>query len=161
MPTIDGAPGGTLEGFGILAEELAKLPAWMLMKSAASIPSHCFVPAVSAVAIRNLDTDDDLYASIDDLPAGRKRTGRLLVRLSERSPHQGHRRTLHLDLRPPAVSQPDPPGGPLLGAARRYGLLVFRTADAGRDDSVPFSGGGVTPEAAPRVRKERGRAHEP
>ena len=69
LPTIDGAPGGTLEGFGILAEELAKLPAWMLMKSAADIPSHCFVPAVSAVAIRNLDTDDDLYASIDDLPA--------------------------------------------------------------------------------------------
>jgi len=68
LPTIDGAPGGTLDGFGILAEELGKLPAWLLMQSAANIPSHCFVPAVSAVAIGNLDTDDDLYASIDDLP---------------------------------------------------------------------------------------------
>jgi hypothetical protein len=33
------------------------------------MPSRCFVPAVGAVAIGSLDTDDDLYASIHDLPA--------------------------------------------------------------------------------------------
>jgi hypothetical protein len=68
LPRIDAAPGGTLEGFGIVAAELAKLPAWLFMQTTASIPSHCFVPTVSAIAIRDLDTDDDLYASIDDLP---------------------------------------------------------------------------------------------
>lgn len=69
LPTIDGAPGGTLEGFGILAEKLSELPAWLLMQTTASITSHCFVPTVSAVAIRDLNTDDDLYVNIDELPA--------------------------------------------------------------------------------------------
>ena len=65
MPTIDSAPGGTLDGFEILATELNKV---LGMQSTAHQPMHCFVPAVSAVAIRNVDTDSDLYASIDDLP---------------------------------------------------------------------------------------------
>jgi len=69
LPTIDGAPGGTLEGFGILAAELGKLSPLLGMKATAIIPSHCFVPAVSAVAIRNVDTDADLYTNIDMLPA--------------------------------------------------------------------------------------------
>jgi hypothetical protein len=69
LPTIDGAPGGTLEGFGILAAKLGELPPLLFMQATASIPSHCFVPTVSAIAIRDLDTDDDLYASIDELPA--------------------------------------------------------------------------------------------
>jgi hypothetical protein len=68
LPAIDGAPGGTLEGFGIVAAELGKVP-FTVMQATAHIPSHCFVPAVSAVAIRNVDTEADLYASIDELPA--------------------------------------------------------------------------------------------
>jgi hypothetical protein len=69
LPEIDGAPGGTLEGFGILADALNGLPPIMGTAATAPIPSHCFVPAVSAVAIRDLDTNDNLYANIDELPA--------------------------------------------------------------------------------------------
>ncbi len=67
MPTIDGAPGGTLDGFGILADVLGQV---IGMQCTAPLPMHCFVPAVSAVAIRDVGTDSDLYASIDEIPAG-------------------------------------------------------------------------------------------
>lgn len=69
LPDIDGAPGGTLAGFGILADELNKL-AILGMGVEDPIRSHCFVPAVSAVAVRDLDTHDDLYVDIDGLSAG-------------------------------------------------------------------------------------------
>jgi hypothetical protein len=69
LPEIDGAPGGTLEGFGILADVLAGLPPIVGAAATAPIRSHCFVPAVSAVAIRDVDTDDNLYANIDELSA--------------------------------------------------------------------------------------------
>ncbi len=68
LPEIDGAPGGTLEGFGILTDVLAELPS-LLAGATAHVRSHCFVPSVSAVAIRDLDTDEDLYATIDELLA--------------------------------------------------------------------------------------------
>ncbi|MEU6412860.1 hypothetical protein [Microbispora sp. NPDC046933] len=66
MPDIDGAPGGTLEGFGILADALNK---FTLLGLGVDNPirSHCFVPAVSAVAIRDIATNDDLYVRIDSL----------------------------------------------------------------------------------------------
>ncbi|GLX00571.1 hypothetical protein [Microtetraspora sp. NBRC 16547] len=66
MPDIDGAPGGTLEGFGILADELNKLT-HLGMAVDNPIRSHCFVPAVSAVAIRDIATHDDLYVDINRL----------------------------------------------------------------------------------------------
>lgn len=69
LPEIDGAPGGTLEGFGILADVLAELPDWLGADATAHLRSHCFVPSVSAVAIRDVDTDDNLYANIDELSA--------------------------------------------------------------------------------------------
>ncbi|KUL35110.1 hypothetical protein ADL22_28455 [Streptomyces sp. NRRL F-4489] len=67
LPAFDGAPGGTLEGFGILADTLNKL---VLLGYGVENPvrEHCFVPAVSAVAIREPDTAADLYAAIDELP---------------------------------------------------------------------------------------------
>ncbi|MFG2501706.1 esterase/lipase family protein [Streptomyces sp. NPDC048441] len=61
LPETDGAPGGILEGFGILADELDKIPAIIGLGSEAEIREHCFVPAVSAVALRDIDTHEKLY----------------------------------------------------------------------------------------------------
>jgi hypothetical protein len=69
LPEIDGAPGGTLEGFGILVDVLAGLPPIAGTAAVAPIRSHCFVPTVSAIAIRDVDTDENLYANIDELSA--------------------------------------------------------------------------------------------
>ncbi|WP_392671937.1 esterase/lipase family protein [Streptomyces sp. LN785] len=73
LPAIDGAPGGTLEGFGILADGLNELDPWLGFKTDVPIRSHCFVPAVSAVDIRDVATDQDLYAPIDDMSPGDSR----------------------------------------------------------------------------------------
>ncbi|MET7300759.1 hypothetical protein [Embleya sp. NPDC005575] len=64
LPDIDGAPGGTLESFEILADALNKV---LGLGVANPIAEHCFVPAVSAIAARGLDTHDDLYTNIDAL----------------------------------------------------------------------------------------------
>jgi hypothetical protein len=64
IPEIDGAPGGTLEGFGILADELDKIPALIGLGSQADIRAHCFVPAVSAIALRDIDTHEKLYGPV-------------------------------------------------------------------------------------------------
>ncbi|MGY3203511.1 esterase/lipase family protein [Streptomyces sp. TE5632] len=64
FPELDGAPGGTLESFGIVGDALTA--------SGESVDtahrSVCFVPSVSAVAIRDLDRQEDLYATIGELP---------------------------------------------------------------------------------------------
>ncbi|MET9530979.1 hypothetical protein ABZY02_10450 [Streptomyces sp. NPDC006649] len=67
LPDIDGAPGGTLEGFGILADALNALPRYAGMASEALIREHCFVPVVSAVDIRPIATDNELYTPVNDL----------------------------------------------------------------------------------------------
>lgn len=64
LPEIDGAPGGTLEGFGILADELNKIPALIGLGSEADFREHCFVPTVSAIALRDIDTHEKLYAPV-------------------------------------------------------------------------------------------------
>ncbi|MEU7583663.1 hypothetical protein AB0B50_39500 [Streptomyces sp. NPDC041068] len=64
LPEVDGAPGGTLEGFGILADELDKIPAFIGLGSEADIREHCFVPTVSAIALRDIDTDEKLYGPV-------------------------------------------------------------------------------------------------
>ncbi|MFF8691532.1 hypothetical protein ACF08W_04935 [Streptomyces sp. NPDC015144] len=86
LPSIDGAPGGSLEGFGILADGLNALHPDLGLTTAVRIRSHCFVPSVSAVDIGELDTDDELYKDISALPAG---TGGLdAYRLASRNePH--------------------------------------------------------------------------
>ncbi|TGA96429.1 hypothetical protein [Streptomyces sp. MZ04] len=67
LPPIDGAPGGTLNSFEILADRFNALLPILGFKSEAHIPSHSFVPAVSAVAIRDLDTEENLYTDIGSL----------------------------------------------------------------------------------------------
>ncbi|WP_460067551.1 hypothetical protein [Streptomyces sp. YKOK-I1] len=64
FPELDGAPGGTLEAFGLVGDKLAEVgeTADLVHRSV------CFVPSVSAVSIRDLDRQDDLYVTIDELP---------------------------------------------------------------------------------------------
>ncbi|WP_187370193.1 lipase family alpha/beta hydrolase, partial [Streptomyces boluensis] len=66
LPDIDGAPGGTLDGFGILADKLNDLPSLLGFGVDNPIREHCFVPAVSAIALREPATHDDLYTPIAD-----------------------------------------------------------------------------------------------
>ncbi|MEV6748761.1 MULTISPECIES: hypothetical protein [unclassified Streptomyces] len=70
LPSIDGAPGGSLEGFGILADGLNALNAILGFKTDVRIRSHCFVPSVSAVDVADPDTDENLYQDISSLPEG-------------------------------------------------------------------------------------------
>nr|WP_241831845.1 hypothetical protein [Parafrankia soli] len=63
FPDIDGAPGGTLDSFGILADALKDAGEGVDV-------AHrivCFVPSVSAVAVRGVETNDDLYTDINAL----------------------------------------------------------------------------------------------
>ncbi|MQS16789.1 alpha/beta hydrolase [Streptomyces kaniharaensis] len=63
FPELDAAPGGMLRSYGILADMLKKFGAEVDLRH-----EHvCFVPSVSAVSIRDLDENKDLYANIDDL----------------------------------------------------------------------------------------------
>jgi hypothetical protein len=65
MLEFDGAPGGTLESFGIARDEIAdKAP---LGSTKSDYRSICFVPSVSAVAIRDPNDPDSLYADISSL----------------------------------------------------------------------------------------------
>ncbi|WP_417159463.1 esterase/lipase family protein, partial [Streptomyces cyaneofuscatus] len=63
FPALDGAPGGTLGSYRILATTLEKFGATVDLRH----PDVCFVPTVSAVAIRDLDRPEDLYADVDGL----------------------------------------------------------------------------------------------
>ncbi|KPC80629.1 MULTISPECIES: esterase/lipase family protein [Streptomyces] len=64
LPDIDGAPGGTLESFQILADTLNKIIGLGVDNP---IKDHCFVPAMSALGVRGLDTHEDLYTNINSL----------------------------------------------------------------------------------------------
>ncbi|MGW7261315.1 esterase/lipase family protein [Streptomyces sp. NPDC054834] len=63
FPELDGAPGGSLRSYGILADTLKKFGAQVDLRH----ESVCFVPSVSAVSIRDIDVQKDLYANIDGL----------------------------------------------------------------------------------------------
>lgn len=63
LPELDGAPGGTLDSYQIVADALVEKGGKVDLK----YPTVCFVPTVSAVAIRDLDKQADLYAKVDDL----------------------------------------------------------------------------------------------
>ncbi|MGX1270099.1 esterase/lipase family protein [Streptomyces phaeoluteigriseus] len=64
FPEVDGAPGGTLHTYRILADAMRKLGGTVDLRH----EEVCFVASVSAVAIRDVETQEDLYAHIDDLP---------------------------------------------------------------------------------------------
>ncbi len=78
LPELDGAPGGTLEGFGVARDRLG----------AADSPHRriCFVPSVSAVAIGDLDSDDDVYADIGGLSPAESELDEFVC-ASENQPH--------------------------------------------------------------------------
>ncbi|WP_017589512.1 esterase/lipase family protein [Nocardiopsis ganjiahuensis] len=59
LPALDGAPGGTLETFGIAGDRLE-----LTGPTEVTHRSVCFVPSVSAVAIGDLD---DPYSAVDAL----------------------------------------------------------------------------------------------
>ncbi|WP_405984998.1 lipase family alpha/beta hydrolase [Streptomyces sp. NBC_00872] len=59
-PELDGAPGGTLASYKIVAEELVAKGGKVDLRHEAI----CFVPTVSAVAIRDIDKQEDLYAKV-------------------------------------------------------------------------------------------------
>ncbi|MEV6016769.1 MULTISPECIES: Mbeg1-like protein [unclassified Streptomyces] len=63
FPELDGAPGGTLESFGIVGDTLKAFGENVDMVHRAV----CFVPSVSAVAVRDLDRQENLYVNIDEL----------------------------------------------------------------------------------------------
>ncbi|CAL9325985.1 esterase/lipase family protein [Streptomyces sp. SudanB182_2057] len=63
LPELDGAPGGTLHSYRIVADALKKVGATTDLRH----ENVCFVPTVSAVAIRDIDQQKDLYTNIDDL----------------------------------------------------------------------------------------------
>jgi pimeloyl-ACP methyl ester carboxylesterase len=63
FPELDGAPGGTLDSYQIIADALKEKGATIDLRH----PTVCFVPSVSAVAIRDIDSQSDLYANIDGL----------------------------------------------------------------------------------------------
>ncbi|MFI6335883.1 esterase/lipase family protein [Streptomyces sp. NPDC050535] len=61
FPELDGAPGGTLDSYKIIADALEEKGGTADLRH----PTVCFVPSVSAVAIRDIDRQDDLYVNID------------------------------------------------------------------------------------------------
>ncbi|MFD7935669.1 esterase/lipase family protein [Streptomyces sp. NPDC059755] len=64
FPELDGAPGGTLHTYKILADAMKKLGGTVDLRH----EEVCFVPSVSAVAIRDIETQADLYTKVDELP---------------------------------------------------------------------------------------------
>ncbi|MEH0578613.1 MULTISPECIES: hypothetical protein [Streptomyces] len=64
FPELDGAPGGTLHTYQILAETLRKLGGTVDLRHG----EVCFVPSVSAVAVRDVERQPDLYTNINELP---------------------------------------------------------------------------------------------
>ncbi|MET8813302.1 hypothetical protein ABZW47_14965 [Streptomyces sp. NPDC004549] len=82
FPELDGAPGGTLRSYGILADALKKAGAQVDLRH----EEICFVPSVSAVSIRDLDQQKDLYVNIDSLAPDESHVDDFLCS-SETTPH--------------------------------------------------------------------------
>ncbi|MFJ1801495.1 esterase/lipase family protein [Streptomyces sp. NPDC088180] len=63
FPELDGAPGGTLHTYEILSGAMEKLGGKVDLRH----EDVCFVPTVSAVAVRDIGKQDDLYVNVDEL----------------------------------------------------------------------------------------------
>ena len=63
LPEVDDAPGGTLFNFGLAAAALAAFG----IPTSTKLPSTCFVPTVSAIAIREIDDTDNVHADVREL----------------------------------------------------------------------------------------------
>ncbi|MER6578431.1 hypothetical protein [Nonomuraea sp. NPDC001023] len=68
VPCVDGAPGGILDGFKILADALNAIAeaTGLGLDVDNPIAGHCFVPSISAVSVRDV-TETHLYTDIDAL----------------------------------------------------------------------------------------------
>ncbi|MGW8888379.1 esterase/lipase family protein [Streptomyces sp. NPDC055749] len=66
FPELDGAPGGTLHTYKILADTMEKLGGKADLRHA----NVCFVPTISAVAVRDIGKQDDLYLNIVEAGPG-------------------------------------------------------------------------------------------
>ncbi|WP_153814272.1 hypothetical protein [Streptomyces sp. SUK 48] len=64
FPELDGAPGGTLNTYRILANAMEKGGGTVDLRH----PDICFVPTISAVSVRDIGRQEDLYVKVDDLP---------------------------------------------------------------------------------------------
>ncbi|WP_314223124.1 esterase/lipase family protein [Streptomyces zaehneri] len=84
FPEIDGAPGGTLHTYKILADTLKKLGGTVDLRH----EEVCFVPSVSAVAIRDVEKQSDLYVKIDGLSPDESELDDFIVS-STTTPHTG------------------------------------------------------------------------
>uniref|UniRef100_A0AAU3HX50 Alpha/beta hydrolase n=1 Tax=Streptomyces sp. NBC_01393 TaxID=2903851 RepID=A0AAU3HX50_9ACTN len=67
FPELDGAPGGTLATYGILAQSIEEAGGEADLRHA----EVCFVPSVSAVDILDFEEQADLYAEVDGLDPDR------------------------------------------------------------------------------------------
>ncbi|MBD0692588.1 hypothetical protein [Streptomyces sp. CBMA123] len=65
FPEGDGAPGGQLSTFKLIADALNQA---VNGNTELFYPDTCFIPTVSAVAIRDIGTNDGLYTNVDNLP---------------------------------------------------------------------------------------------
>lgn len=83
LPDIDGAPGSTLPSFEILSDALNKVIGLGVDNP---ITDHCFIPAVSAVDLRDLDTHDNLYTIIDDVDPTESNLDEFML-ASDNDPH--------------------------------------------------------------------------
>ncbi|MFF8248380.1 esterase/lipase family protein [Streptomyces griseus] len=63
FPELDGAPGGALHTYKILSGAMEKLGGKIDLRH----EDVCFVPTVSAVAVRDIGKQDDLYVNVDEL----------------------------------------------------------------------------------------------
>ncbi|MFE9658728.1 esterase/lipase family protein [Streptomyces sp. NPDC005955] len=64
LPELDGAPGGTLDSFGIAADNLTK--PLLGMAAVAHHPEICFVPTGSALSVRDI-SQESLYEDLSGL----------------------------------------------------------------------------------------------
>ncbi|MFB6878846.1 hypothetical protein [Streptomyces sp. NPDC056323] len=91
-----------IHGFGILADTLNELPPALGFGAVNPIREHCFVPAVSAISLRESATHDDLYTPISEEDL--EETPFHAVKLASQSDtHPDHRGTLHLVPGPAAI----------------------------------------------------------
>lgn len=63
LPELDSAPGGTLHSYKILADALRKVDATVELRH----ENVCFVPSASAVSVRDLGEQKDLYANVEEI----------------------------------------------------------------------------------------------
>ncbi|MEU0677599.1 hypothetical protein ABZ330_32850 [Streptomyces sp. NPDC006172] len=60
LPELDGAPGGTLGSYGLVGKTITEAGGTVELNH----PVVCFVPTVSAVAVRDITTQADLYTEV-------------------------------------------------------------------------------------------------